>query len=177
MRARLAVLGVIAASIATASAAGPSLDVSPGLWEISTSGSASGVPQLPPAVVGKMTPEQRVMAEAMVAMIVSQANVPHVLHLCITAAQIRQGFDLNRVSHHGCHPAVQSSSKRQLDMTLACSGKEQIDGTVHLDAVDHTTLRGQLDLRAGIGANKLTIRQSLRGRWLGAACGDVRPIG
>lgn len=177
MRVRLLVLGGLAACIATASAAGLSLDVAPGLWEISTSGSASGTPELPPAALAKMTPEQRAMAEAMVQVIVSQANVPHVLQLCVTAVQIRQGFDLNRVSQRGCHPVVQSSSPTHLDIKLECTGKERLDGTVHLDAVDHTTLAGQLDLRAGIGGNKLTIRQSVRGKWLGAACRGVQPIG
>ncbi|HTC07741.1 MAG TPA: DUF3617 domain-containing protein [Acetobacteraceae bacterium] len=158
-------------------ASGLSLDVTPGLWQISTAGSASGVPNIPPSALAKMSPQQRAMAEAMAMVIVSQANIPHELQICITPEQIRQGFDLNRVGHNDCVHDVRSSSPTHLDMHVTCTGKDQLDGTVHLTAIDRTTVSGDLDLRAGDAGTALTIRQTLHGKWLGAACGDVRPIG
>jgi hypothetical protein len=158
-------------------AAGLSLDVSPGLWEISTSGSASGTPQIPPAVLAKMTPEQRVLAQALLLALVAQAKAPHVLRVCITPEQLRQGFDPDRMNHSGCRQSVQSSSPAHLDMHVECTGGSPLDGTVHVDAVDRRTVTGNVDLRAGPDGTGLTIRQSLHGRWLGAACGEVRPIG
>ena len=117
------------------------------------------------------------MAQAMVMMIVSQAGIPHELQICITPEQIRQGFDLNRVGRKNCHHDVQSSSPTHLDMHVACTGKDPLDGTAHLNAIDHTTISGDLDLRVGAAGTALTIRQVLHGKWLGAACGDVQPIG
>jgi hypothetical protein len=156
---------------------GLSLDVTPGLWQISIAGSASGVPAIPPSALAKMSPQQRAMAEAMAMIIVSQANIPHELRICITPEQLRQGFDLNRVGHKDCVHDVRSSSPTHLDMHVACTGKDALDGTVHLNAIDRTTVSGDLDLRAGDAGAPLTIRQTLHGKWLGAACGDVAPIG
>lgn len=181
MNSRMCRLGLLAGLTLAVSngvfANGLSLDVTPGLWHISIAGSASGVPEIPPSALAKMSPEQRAMAQAMAMIIVSQANMPHELQICITPQQIQQGFDLNRVGHKGCVHEVRSSSPTHLDMHVACTGKDQLDGTVHLTALDRTTVSGDLDLHAGNAGLPLTIRQTLHGKWLGAACGDVQPIG
>lgn len=157
-------------------AAGLSLDVKPGLWEIQTSGSASGMPEIPTEALAKLPPEQRVIAAAMLLAIITQASVPHRLQFCVTPEQLRQGLDLDRMAGKDCHRTVQSSSPRGLDMQVDCTGREAMSGDVHLRVVDRATVAGNVDVRAGEGASRLTIRQSLHGRWLGAACGDVRPF-
>ena len=75
-----------------------------------------------------------------------------------------------------CQRTVQSSSPTGLDMQVDCTGRDQMSGNVHLRVVDRATLAGDVDVHAGLGANSMTIRQSLHGRWLGAACGDVKPF-
>ncbi len=50
---------LILSGTAVCAAAGLSLDVTPGLWELSTSGSISGTPQIPPELLAGMKPEQR----------------------------------------------------------------------------------------------------------------------
>jgi hypothetical protein len=157
-------------------AAGVSFDVKPGLWEIQTSGSASGIPQIPPDALAKLPPDQRVIATAMLMAIVAQASMPHTMQFCVTPEQIRQGLDLNRMGGKDCQRTVQSSSPTGLDMQVDCTGRDQMSGNVHLRVVDRATLAGDVDVHAGLGANSMTIRQSLHGRWLGAACGDVKPF-
>jgi Protein of unknown function (DUF3617) len=157
-------------------AAGVSFDVKPGLWELQTSGSASGIPQIPPDALAKLPPDQRVIATAMLMAIVAQASMPHTLQFCVTPEQIRQGLDLNRMGGKDCQRTVQSSSPTGLDMQVDCTGRDAMSGTVHLRVVDRATLAGDVDVHAGIGANSMTIRQNLHGRWLGAACGDVKPF-
>jgi hypothetical protein len=157
-------------------AVGVSFDVKPGLWELQTSGSASGIPQIPPDALAKLPPDQRVIATAMLMAIVAQASMPHTMQFCVTPEQIRQGLDLNRMGGKDCQRTVQSSSPKGLDMQVDCTGRDAMSGDVHLRVVDRETLKGDVDVRAGIGANSMTIRQSLHGRWLGAACGDVKPF-
>src|SRR5580704_3441380 len=84
-------------------AAGVSLDVKPGLWEIKTSGSASGMPQIPPEALAKLPPEQRAIVEAMAIAIIAQASMPHMMQFCVTPEQLRQGLDLDRVGGRDCH--------------------------------------------------------------------------
>jgi hypothetical protein len=168
-------VGLAAAGVAAG--AGLSLDVQPGLWEIATSGSASGVPVIPPEVLARIKPEQRLMAQAMLLALVAEANAPHQLRICITPEQLRQGFDPNRLNHSGCHQTIRAGSPAHIEMRVACTGKDPLTGAMHLDAPDQRTVTGGLDVEAGQGADRLTVRQSLRGRWLGASCGGVRPIG
>jgi len=158
-------------------AVGVSLDVKPGLWEIQTSGSTSGTPQIPASALAKLPPEQRVIATAMLLAIISQASMPHTMQFCVTPEQIRVGLDLNRVGGKRCRHTVQSSSPTGLDMQVDCTGSDAMSGVVHLRVLDSATVSGKVDLHAGTGASGLAIRQDLHGKWLGAACGDVQPFG
>jgi hypothetical protein len=157
-------------------AAGVSFDVKPGLWELQTSGSSSGMPQIPPDALAKLPPDQRAIAAAMLFAIISQASMPHSMQFCLTPEQLRQGLDLNRMGGKDCQRTVQSSSPTGLDMMVDCSAREAMSGDVHLRVVDRTTVAGTVDVRAGQDPNSFKIRQDLHGRWLGAACGDVKPF-
>jgi hypothetical protein len=157
-------------------AAGLALDVKPGLWEIRTSGSASGTPQIPPEALAKLPPDQRVIVTAMLLAIISQASMPHTMQFCVTPAQVRQGLDLDRVGGKRCYHTVQSSSPMGLDMQVDCTESDAMSGALHLRVLDRATVTGNVDLHAGSGANGVAIRQDVHGKWLGAACGDVQPF-
>ncbi len=157
-------------------AAGLSLDVTPGLWEVSSSGSVSGMPQIPPEMLAKLKPDQQAMATAMALAIVLQAGMPHRLQFCVTPQQVRQGLDLDRIGGD-CRRTIRSSSPAGLDMQVECGGRDRVTGVVHLRVVDRATVSGDIDVHEGIGGTSAAIRQSLHGRWLGASCGDVRPFG
>jgi len=176
-RALCCAAGLGVATSAAGLAAGLSFDVQPGLWDIETSGAASGVPQIPPDMLAKLPPDQRVIATAMLLAIIAQASMPHSMQFCVTPEQVRQGLDLNRIGGKNCRRTVQSSSPTGLDMQVDCSGHDQMSGNVNLRVVDRATVAGDVDFRAGLGANSMTIRQTLHGKWLGAECGDVAPFG
>ena len=156
-------------------AAGLSLNVDPGLWQLETSGSASGTPQIPTEMLAKLPPDQRAIATMMLLAIITQASMPHSMQFCLTAEQLRQGLDLDRVVGKHCHRTTQSSSPMGLDMQVDCTANEGMSGDVHLRVMDRATVTGNVDVHAGIGSDSLTVRQTLRGRWLGADCGDVQP--
>jgi hypothetical protein len=157
-------------------AAGLSLDVTPGLWEVSTVGAVSGMPQIPPGMLAQMKPEQRLMAQAMALAIVAQAGVPHRLQFCVTPQQVRRGLDLDRVGGGDCRRTIRSSSPAGLDMQVACGGQDRMSGVVHVRVVDRSTVTGDIDVQENIGGTSATLRQTVRGRWLGASCGDVPPF-
>jgi hypothetical protein len=175
---RWVVSGVVGGITLCGSALGNrlSLDVVPGLWEISTSGSATGMPVIPPDVLARMRPEERLMAQALVLALVAQANEPHQLRICITPEQLRQGFDPNRLNHSGCRQTIRSGTPADIEMEVQCTGKDPLSGSMHLNASDHRTVSGDLNVEAGRGADRLQVRQSLRGHWVGASCGDVQPV-
>jgi hypothetical protein len=158
-------------------AAGVSLDLAPGLWQFSIAGSASGVPVIPPEAMARMKPEQRVMLQAMLIALIAQANTPHTVRMCITLDQLRAGFDPNRLSYPGCSHDMSSGAIGHLDMQLECTGKEPLDARLRLDAINQRTVEGDLKVDAGRGPDRLSVRQSVRGRWLGKDCGNTPPFG
>jgi hypothetical protein len=157
-------------------AAGLSLDVTPGLWEVSTVGAVSGMPQIPPGMLAQMKPEQRLMAQAMTLAIVAQAGVPHRLQFCVTPQQVRLGLDLDRLGGGDCRRIIRSSSPAGLDMQVACGGQDRMNGVVHVRVLDRSTVTGDIDVQENIGGTSAAIRQTVHGRWLGASCGDVPPF-
>ena len=158
-------------------AAGVSLDLAPGLWQFSITGSASGMPVIPPEAMARMKPEQRVMLQAMLIALIAQANTPHTVRMCITEDQLRAGLDPNRLTYPGCRHDMGSGATDHLDMQLECMGKEPLDARLRLDAVNQRTVEGDLKVDAGRGPDRLSVRQSIRGRWLGRDCGDTPPLG
>jgi hypothetical protein len=157
-------------------AAGLSLDVAPGLWEISTSGAVSGTPQIPPEMLARMKPEQRVIAQALVLAIIAQANAPHRMQFCVTPQQVRQGLDLSRMGGGNCRQTIQSRSASGLDMQVACGRDDRMHGVVRLRVLDRSTVIGDVEVREGVGGSAAGITQNVHGKWLGASCGDVPPF-
>jgi hypothetical protein len=64
-----------------------------------------------------------------------------------------------------------------LDVQVECMGKEPLDARLRLDAVNQRTAEGDLKVDAGRGPDRLSVRQSVHGRWLGRDCGDTPPLG
>jgi hypothetical protein len=162
---------------ATVLSAGLSLDLTPGLWEFSIAGSASGVPTIPPEAMARMKPEQRVMLQAMLIALIAEANKPHTLRMCITPAELRAGFDPDRLSYPGCRHNMRSTVTDHLDMQIECRGKDPLEGRLRISAVNRRRVEGDLELDAGHGPDRLTVRQSVQGSWLGRNCGDTPPLG
>jgi hypothetical protein len=117
------------------------------------------------------------IATAMLLAIIAQAGTPHSMQFCVTPEQVRSGLDLGRIGGKQCQRTVRSSSPTGLDMQVNCGGHDTMSGNVHLRVLDRATVAGDVNVRAGVGADSMTIRQTLHGRWLGAACGEVPPFG
>ena len=114
---------------------------------------------------------------AMVLAIIAQASMPHSMQFCVTPEQVRQGLDLGRIGGKIASGRCDRSSPTGLDMQVACGGHDRAERHVHLRVLDRATVAGESPCKQGLGANSMTIRQTLHGKWLGAACGDVPPFG
>ena len=79
-------LGFSAALVMGVAAA--TLDVKPGLWEVTTQGETTGLPPIPPQMLAQMSPQQR--EQAMAAM--GRMNQPHVSRACVTQKMLDRGM-------------------------------------------------------------------------------------
>lgn len=166
-------LTLVAAGLTLGSslASAATLDLRTGLWEVTSTGETTGMPPVPPEVLAKMTPEQR--AQMMAAM--GAASKPTVVRSCITAKTLERGLNFNRMERPNCTQTTTNSSSRQVDVRLQCTGEQPMHGTFHIEAVDRQTMSGQLDMAVSSGANTMTMKRTMQGKWLSSNCGDVKP--
>src|SRR5690349_7966287 len=127
----LLTIGVSGAMVVSAIAA--SLDVKPGLWEVTTQGETTGMPPIPPEILAQMSPQQR--ARMMSAM-QGQLNQPTVTRSCLTQKMIDRGMSFDRPGNDHCTQTVTGSSARSLDVRVMCTGaqQEKTTGSMHVDA-------------------------------------------
>jgi hypothetical protein len=165
------VLGI--ALVAGASAAlAATLDVRTGLWEVTSMGETSGMPPIPPEVLARMTPEQRA---AMMAAL-GNTGKPDIVRSCITEKTLQRGLDFNRGESGNCKRTMLQNTSRQVDVRLECTGEQKATGTFKIQASDRQTISGRLDMVVASGANTMTIKRTLQGKWLGSDCGKVKSV-
>src|SRR5262245_14393344 len=105
-----ALLGASIVSVAAAA----TLDVKTGLWEMTSVGETTGMPQIPPEALAKMTPEQRERVTAAM----GRSNQPHVVRVCVTEKALQRGFNMKEPQQGDCSRTILTSTTRQIDVRL-----------------------------------------------------------
>ncbi len=158
-------------------AQGPALDVKPGLWEITSTGAMTGMPPIPPEALANMPPERRAQVEAAMQAARARASEPNVVRNCVTEEHLRRGFNLDERQNPSCKRTILSATTRLLVVHEECTGQNSRVGDFRFEAVDRETMSGDINMVVSNGANTMTIKRSLQGKWLGGDCGDVKPRG
>jgi hypothetical protein len=169
--------GLIFGSAVCTGALGATLDVKTGLWEMSSSGETSGMPPIPPEALAQMSPEQRAQVQARMAAAMERSNKPDVTRSCITDKTLQRGLDFNEQERPNCKRTTISSTSSQIDVRMECTGEQKMNGTFHFEAVDRQTIHGNINMVVSSGANAMTIKRTMQGKWLGNDCGNVKPQG
>jgi hypothetical protein len=146
------------------------LNVKVGLWEITSISRFSGMPPLPKEVLDKMTPQQRADMEAKIKAAAAEEPEPEVSSECITQEDLEKPF--NSANAEECTQTIVRTTRNTQEIRLVCSGKTKGSGTFRVTSPTPETMTGNLDLKVGEGANTMTITSKIKGRWLGADCGD-----
>ncbi len=150
------------------------LDVKPGLWEVSTQGETTGMPPIPPQVLAQMSPQQR---EQMMAATQGRMDRPTASRSCITQKMLDRGMTFDRPDNNQCTKTVTASTPHSLDVKVVCTGEQQQKtiGTMHVDASNRESFAGAFNMVSTYGTNAMTIKRTMRGKWLGSDCGSVKP--
>jgi hypothetical protein len=166
-------LGIVAALPARADDNTP-LAVKPGLWEMTSDIQHSGAPPIPPEVLAKMSAEQRQKVEQ--AMQGAMAPQHRVDKHCVSAEDIKNGFDrMERMSRGQCTRKVTTSSATLHEGTFACAGQGgNSSGSYRFEAKSPDSVVASWNMTMSSGANTMTMKSDMQGKWLGADCGDVK---
>ena len=150
------------------------LKVKPGLWEMTSDSEHSGMPPIPPEALAKMSPEQRAKLEA--AMKGSMGPQHRVMKHCVTQEDIDRGFEkMDKMGQGQCTQTVVSSTATVREGRFQCSGSGNSSGTYRFEARSPESVVANWNMTMSNGANAMTMKNDMQGKWLGADCGDVKP--
>ncbi len=152
------------------------LKLRPGLWEMTSEGQISGAPPIPAEVLARLPPDRRAKMEAALAASRARAAKPHVSRQCITAESLQRGIDLDEKRGNDCQEKVVSSSSSEMDVQIECKGPRQASsGNVHFATGGPERLSGTINMKVSDGAQNMTMRRVIEGKWIAADCGSVKP--
>lgn len=167
----LKITAIAALLLAALSAAGAEkLNVKLGLWEMTSISRFSGMPPLPKEVTDKMTPQQRAEMAAKIKAASEEEPEPEVSSECITQEDLDKPFASSNTEE--CTQTVVRTTKNTQEIRLVCTGKTKGSGVFRVTTPTPETMTGDLDLKVGEGSEVMSISAKLKGRWLGADCGD-----
>jgi hypothetical protein len=167
LRAPLALLACCCA--APLALAADKLDVKPGLWEITSSHQITGIPPMPKEWADKVTPEQRAAMEAAFRKESAKGPQTETQRECITKEDAEKPFD---IGDKNCTQTVERTTRTTQVVRLTCTGATKGSGELRVTTPTPETMTGSLDLQLGDGKDPMRVKSELKGRWLGADCGD-----
>lgn len=169
-RTRIVLLGCCCACAAPLVAAADTLDVKPGLWEITSSHSISGIPPMPKELLDKVTPEQRAEMETAFRKEAAKGPQTDTERECITQKDVEQPFDMGNAKD--CTQTVVRTTRTTQEVRLTCKGELKGSGVMRVTTPTPETMTGTLELQLGDGQDAMKVKSQLSGRWLGPDCGD-----
>lgn len=157
-------------ALSVAAAAPERLNVKLGLWEMTSIMRFSGVPPLPKEVMDKMTPQQRAKLAADLKAASEKEPEPDTSSECITQEDLDKPF--KSADPDDCTSTLVRGTRTSQEFRMVCTGNTKGSGTFKIDAPNPQTMNGVIDLKAGEGPDAFVIKGTIKGRWLGADCGD-----
>jgi uncharacterized protein DUF3617 len=172
------VLSCLALGALAAGGPPPVPPVKPGLWETRSSmldadGHEMERPEM--AALSRMTPEVRArMAEAMKAQGVSMPDANGVMKACLTKEMFESGVWQQVAADAGCTTNYATSSSTAWKWHTSCTKlKSESDGGSSFTPESYRT---QVKTTSTMTGKTNTSTRIITGKWLGANCGDVKPL-
>lgn len=146
----------------------------PGLWEINSEMSGSGMPTMP-----KMSDAQRKQMDA--AGMKMPAGTGHGMafgsKVCITPEQARKGLPPDD-PRHKCEQTEVKTSGKTTSWKIACSSPQKMtgSGSITYDSPEHYSGEATMQMSSSPnssgpnGSGPMTMQQKFKGQWLSANC-------
>ncbi len=157
--------------------------LSPGLWETEMQ-MGSGGPEAQAAMermqraMAAMSPEQRAQMEAMMAQrgigMGGAGGAPGTVRTCVSAEQAAR--DEMTPQQGACRQTRRSREGNTVRFAFECSGARAGQGEGEFTLVGPHEHQGRLRMSTTRGNGQpMTMEMTMRSRWLGADCGDIKP--
>lgn len=157
------------------SALAASLDVKPGLWEMTIHTETHGQLPVPPEVVQKLSPERRAAMEEKMKAYNSQPHA-HVYKDCITQQKLDKDENafLSGEPDMKCESKFSKHTRTSVAGTRHCTkgGMQQTEDLL-FEAQDREHVTGKVNVSVRNGTNTMTSKGNLSGHWISASCGQT----
>jgi Protein of unknown function (DUF3617) len=151
------------------------MNVELGLWEVTTTGGASGTPAIPEALLQRMTPEQQAKMQQLLAQRVQGQKFKE----CMTAEKRSKGFGNKEEDGGKCKVTVTTNTPTEFQAQRQCaasSGDSTLtDYKMHFNITGKHHASGTIDIAITHQDGKVTnVHSALEAQWLGSDCGNVK---
>lgn len=167
-------VGLLVSAGTAIAASGQSLDVRPGLWEMSTTTETSGKSPVSDEDMQKLTPRQRAAIEK--ALGVNQGPRTRVTKSCVTQEKLdRDNIFDSAESGMTCTNKKITQTRTDVTGSITCTkGATRISEEFSYHVRDREHASGTFHMIRSEGGKTLSIKGKGSGHWLSAACGTTR---
>jgi hypothetical protein len=174
---KLTILASVAILLPAASWAADVFDVKPGLWETTSTtdmGNMAAMPQIPADKLAQLPPDQRARIEAMMK---GRSGTPTVTKVCMTKESLAKALNFSQ-NNNSCTQKVTSLSSTKQEIHTECTGQFKGAGDLIIERVDSEHAKGEMVMKGDSGrGTPISMKMSFTTKYLGADCGDVKPMG
>jgi hypothetical protein len=175
----------LAAAVCAPAAAQTLTKRKPGLWEVQTTtqGQGAGAGQQPPnmkEMMESMPPAQRAQVEKMMKERgVGMASKPNSFRYCMTKEQAERDPSVSPDPDTQCSNKMNASSPKEATFSFQCTRKDGSTMQGEGRAYDLTPESYAMDMRMQMQHQGQPMQMQIqqKGRWLGADCQGIKPIG
>ena len=158
------------------------LNIKPGLWEFTSTSQTKGAPPISAEqkaemerAMANMPPDRRAKMEEAMKAAQGGAGTPHVRKSCVTKEDLSKPLDLG--DDKECKKTILKSTSSEQEVRFDCSsGTHKSTGTMHFVANSSESVSGTTDMQMSDTGGAMTVKSNFSGKWLGASCGDVKPM-
>lgn len=159
-------------SLAMAALAWGQMKQKPGLWEVTSTMSMAGMPEMP--AMPQMPPGMHMPPMA-------SPYAPHNTRVCVTQAMIdKYGSPYNNPPRGDCKVTDIVMKANGMTAKIACTGEMNATGTVESTWSDadrtHTTMHMKGIMNTGSGNTPMDMTMKADSVYKGPDCGDVKPM-
>jgi hypothetical protein len=152
------------------------LNVKLGLWQMSSTGTLTGRPPIPPDMLAKMTPEQRAKFDEAMKKIAAGAAKNNVHKSCLTKEKMEKDQSPFLMENKAsCKRTILKSTESRWESREVCEERGvKTEANLQIEVIDSEHVRGTLHATSAGNANSMNVKTELTGKWLGTSCGDVK---
>jgi len=148
-----------------------SLKVKLGLWEVTTTVSASEELPIPAGLLEKLTPDQRARVEERI-----KANAPKITKraYCLTKKQLNEGPTFGQ-EPKSCKRTTLTSSDKTVHVRIECFDNDiSTSGTLQVEALASDRVKGSVNFSLSVANGAPNSSATFSARWVGPRCTSTR---